>query len=183
LEKLKRAGFNWLAFGIESASERVRKDVDKGFKQELIFQTVDRVRAAGINVIANFIFGLPEDDLDSMQETLDMALELNCEFANFYCAMAYPGSQLYNQALQEGWPLPERWSGYSQHSIDALPLPTKHLSAGEVLHFRDHAFRAYFTHPKYLGMVEKKFGTTTAEHIRSMLSQRLVRQHAATEGS
>jgi radical SAM superfamily enzyme YgiQ (UPF0313 family) len=183
LEKLKRAGFNWLAFGIESASERVRKDVDKGFKQELIFQTVDRVRAAGINVIANFIFGLPEDDLDSMQETLDMALELNCEFANFYCAMAYPGSQLYNQALQEGWSLPERWSGYSQHSIDALPLPTKHLSAGEVLRFRDHAFRAYFTHPKYLGMVEQKFGTTTAEHIRSMSSQRLVRQYAATEGA
>jgi radical SAM superfamily enzyme YgiQ (UPF0313 family) len=183
VEKLKRAGYNWLAFGIESASERVRKDVDKGFKQELIFQTVDRVRAAGINVIANFIFGLPEDDLDSMQETLDMALELNCEFANFYCAMAYPGSQLYNQALQEGWSLPERWSGYSQHSIDALPLPTKHLSAGEVLRFRDHAFRAYFTHPKYLGMVEQKFGTTTAEHIRSMSSQRLVRQYAATEGA
>jgi radical SAM superfamily enzyme YgiQ (UPF0313 family) len=176
VEKLKRAGFNWLAFGIESASERVRKDVDKGFKQELIFQTVDRVRAAGINVIANFIFGLPEDDLESMQETLDMALELNCEFANFYCAMAYPGSQLYNQALQEGWPLPERWSGYSQHSVDALPLPTKHLSAGEVLRFRDDAFRGYFTHPKYLGMVEQKFGTKTVEHIRSMASQRLVRQ-------
>src|SRR5438067_668695 len=87
IEKLKRAGFNWLAFGIESASERVRKDVDKGFKQDLIFETVERVRAVGINVIANFIFGLPEDDLQSMQETLDMALELNCEFANFYCAM------------------------------------------------------------------------------------------------
>ena len=179
LEKLKRAGVNWLAFGIESASERVRKDVDKGFKQELIFQTVDRVRAAGINVIANFIFGLPEDDLESMQKTLDMALELNCEFANFYCAMAYPGSQLYNQALQEGWPLPERWSGYSQHSIDTLPLPTKYLSAGEVLRFRDHAFRAYFTHPKYLGMVEQKFGAETVEHIGSMVSQRLVRQYAA----
>lgn len=177
IEKLKRAGFNWLAFGIESASERVRKDVDKGFKQDLIFETVERVRAVGINVIANFIFGLPEDDLQSMQETLDMALELNCEFANFYCAMAYPGSRLYDQAVKEGWPLPTRWSGYSQHAVDTLPLPTKYLSAAEVLRFRDHAFQVYFTSPRYLGMVERKFGVETVEHIRSMASQQLVREH------
>ncbi len=177
LEKLKRAGFNWLAFGIESASERVRKDVDKGFKQDLIFQTIERVRAAGINVIANFIFGLPEDDSQSMQETLDMALELNCEFANFYCAMAYPGSQLYSTAVRESWPLPSRWSGYSQHSVHTMPLATKYLSPSKVLRFRDHAFQAYFTNQKYLDMVGRKFGSGTVNHIAEMTSQRLVRQH------
>jgi len=179
LEKLKRAGVNWLAFGIEAASERVRKDVDKGFKQELIFTTIERVRNAGINIIANFIFGLPEDDLETMQETLDMAMELNCEFANFYCAMAYPGSRLYDQAVKEGWPLPTRWSGYSQHAVDTLPLPTKYLSAADVLRFRDHAFQVYFTSPRYLAMVERKFGVETVEHIRSMASKRLVREHVA----
>ena len=67
LEKLKRAGFNWLAFGIEAASDRVRDDVDKGFDQEEIFRTLEKVRAADVNVIANYIFGLPEDDLESMR--------------------------------------------------------------------------------------------------------------------
>jgi len=180
VEKMKRAGFNWLAFGIESASERVRKDVDKGFKQDLIFQTVERVRAAGINVIANFIFGLPEDDLQSMQETLDMALELNCEFANFYCAMAYPGSQLYTLALKEGWSLPQRWSGYSQHSMDTLPLPTKYLPASEVLRFRDHAFQVYFTSPRYLEVIAQKFGPSTVQHIQEMTSLKLERQYVST---
>ena len=71
LDKLKRAGFNWLAFGIEAASERVRYDVDKGFGQEEIFRTIEKVRATGINVIGNYIFGFPEDDLGSMQATLD----------------------------------------------------------------------------------------------------------------
>ncbi len=177
VEKLKRAGFNWLAFGIESASERVRKDVDKGFKQDLIFQTVERVRAAGINVIANFIFGLPEDDLESMQETLDMALELNCEFANFYCAMAYPGSQLHSLAVKEGWPLPQRWSGYSQHSVDSLPLATKYLPSSEVLRFRDHAFQVYFDNPNYLAMIARKFGRETVKHIQEMTSHKLEREH------
>jgi anaerobic magnesium-protoporphyrin IX monomethyl ester cyclase len=181
LERLKRAGVNWLAFGIEAASERVRDDVDKSFGQEEIFRTIERVRTAGINVIANYIFGLPEDDLESMQATLDLALELNCEFANFYSAMAYPGSQLYNLALKERWPLPERWSGYSQHAIDTLPLPTKHLSGAEVLHFRDHAFQVYFNNPRYLEMIGKKFGTETTREIREMASHRLEREHVAPQ--
>ena len=179
LDKLKRAGFNWLAFGIEAASERVRDDVDKGFGQEEIFRTLEKVRAAGINVIANYIFGLPEDNLESMQATLDLARDLNCEFANFYSAMAYPGSHLYSLALKEGWPLPEKWSDYSQHAVDTLPLPTKHLSGVEVLCFRDHAFQVYFNNPGYLEMIALKFGVKTAREMKEMVSHRLERKYAA----
>ncbi len=175
VDKLREAGVNWLAFGIEAASERVRKDIQKGFSQDLVYKTIESVRAAGINVIANFIFGLPEDDLDTMQATLDMALDLNCEFANFYSAMAYPGSQLYAMAVKESWPLPEKWTGYSQHSVDTLPLPTKYLSGAEVLSFRDHAFQVYFNNPRYLDIVARKFGPETAQHIREMASHKLVR--------
>jgi radical SAM superfamily enzyme YgiQ (UPF0313 family) len=176
--KLKQAGVNWLAFGIEAASERVRVDVQKGFDQDDIVRTLEKVRAAGINVIGNYIFGLPEDDLDTMQATLDLALDLNCEFGNFYCAMAYPGSHLYQVALREGWPLPETWSGYSQHAVDTLPLPTKYLPASEVLRFRDHAFQAYFGNPRYLAMIESKFGPATVQHIHDMASHKLVRRNA-----
>ena len=178
LDRLRRAGVTWLAFGIEAASERVRTDVDKGFDQDLVFTTIAAVREAGINVIANFIFGLPEDDLASMQATLDLALQLNCEFANFYTTMAYPGSALYERAQRLGWALPRRWSGYSQHAVDTLPLPTKYLSAAEVLRFRDQAFQAYFSHPPYLSMVERKFGPAAVQHIKDMSSHPLVRQNA-----
>jgi anaerobic magnesium-protoporphyrin IX monomethyl ester cyclase len=178
LDKLKRAGFQWLAFGVEAANARVRDDVQKGFGQEEIFKTINRVRSEGIYVIANYIFGLPEDDHQTMQETLDMALELNAEFGNFYCAMAYPGSQLYTMAQAENWALPKTWTGYSQHSVDMLPLPTKHLPAAEVIRFRDRAFQQYFTSPKYLDMVQQKFGTATVEHIREMASHKLERQYA-----
>ncbi|MET0500407.1 MAG: radical SAM protein [Candidatus Binatia bacterium] len=179
VEKLKRAGVHWLAFGIEAASERVRDDVEKGFDQSDIVKTISEVRAAGINVIGNFIFGLPEDDHLSMQATLDLALELNCEFANFYVAMAYPGSQLYDQARENGWPLPHQWSGYSQHAVDTLPLPTRYLAAGEVLRFRDDAFQKYYSNPSYLDLIKSKFGAETMAHIHSMASHRLQRQYAS----
>jgi radical SAM superfamily enzyme YgiQ (UPF0313 family) len=165
------------------SSERVRDDVDKGFGQDKIFRAIEKVRGAGIYVIGNYIFGLPEDDLETMQQTLDMALELNCEFANFYCAMAYPGSQLYSVALKEGWRLPENWSGYSQHGVDTLPLPTKYLTGTEVLRFRDHAFHAYFNSPGYLEMITRKFGEETAQHAREMASHRLERKYSAADAS
>jgi len=178
LDKLKAAGINWLAFGIEAADERVRDDVQKGFGQELLYKVLGQVNAAGINVIGNYIFGLPEDDMDTMQATLDMALQLNCEFANFYCTMAYPGSQLYTQALDNGWQLPNGWSGYSQHSQDTLPLPTKYLSVSEVLRFRDQAFQTYFSSPDYLEMLERKFGAAIVQQIKDMASHNLVRLNA-----
>jgi radical SAM superfamily enzyme YgiQ (UPF0313 family) len=168
VDKLKRAGFNWIALGIEAASEKVRDHVQKGFEENDVFETVNKIRGAGINVIGNYIFGLPEDDLESMQATLDLAL-----------TMAYPGSALYQMALEKGWPLPENWSGYSQHSVDTLPLPTQHVSAGDVLRFRDHAFQKYFSSPSYLEMVRSKFGQETVDHIRNMTSHQLVRKFAS----
>ena len=178
LDTLRRAGIRWLALGIESASEHVRDGARKTFGHADIRKTVQAIKAAGIHVIGNYIFGLPDDDLDTMQATLDMALDLNCEFANFYSAMAYPGSRLYEMALQERWPLPASWSGYSQHAVDTLPLPTRFVSASEVLAFRDHAFHVYFSSPAYLDHVRKTFGSETEAHVRAMAAHRLVREHA-----
>ncbi len=179
LEKLRRAGVRWLALGIESASKRVLRDVNKGFDQEASYRAVEMARSAGINVIGNFIFGLPEDDYESMKATLDLAMDLNCEFANFYCAMAYPGSRLYDLAVREGWPLPETWSGYAQHAPDTLPLPTRHLSGPEVLRFRDRAFQTYFRGRRYLDMVARKFGPETRDQVRRMTGHRLERRYTA----
>lgn len=175
LEKLRAAGFRWLAVGIEAGADRVRADVDKGFSQDAVFAVIRQIQDAGISVIGNYIFGLPEDDRDTMRATLDMALDLNCEFANFYSAMAYPGSPLYALAQRRGLPLPAKWTGYSQHSRDCLPLPTRYLPAREVLRFRDAAFREYYSHPRYLGMVQRKFGTETVEHLRQMTTVSLDR--------
>ncbi len=176
LDKLKRAGINWLALGIESGAERVRDDVHKGFKEDQLFLTMSSIKQAGIAVIGNYIFGLPEDDLASMQATLDLALELKCEFANFYSAMAYPGSKLFDMAMEQGLQLPESWSGYSQHAFDTLPLPTRHLSGPEVLRFRDGAFQTYFSHPDVLSSIRTLFGPGAETHIRHMVAQPLPRK-------
>jgi radical SAM superfamily enzyme YgiQ (UPF0313 family) len=186
LALLRSAGIRWLALGIESGSSHVRDGALKSLSDDDIHETVRSIQKAGISVLGNFIFGLPDDDRSSMERTLALAKSLRCEFANFYVAMAYPGSPLYRDAIEHGWPLPSAWSGYSQHSYDCQPLPTESLGPSDVLEFRDNAFHQYFEDPAYLEMIEAKFGIHQRQHVELMTKHRLRRKviekaHAGAE--
>ena len=176
LDRLKAAGVNWLCLGIESASAHVRDGARKRYGNRDIVEVVRRIQNAGIHVIANYIFGLPDDTTARMQHTLDLALELNCEFANFYSAMAYPGSPLYAEAAGSGAALPRAWHHYSQHGWETTPLGNAHLSPADVLAFRDVAWHTYFTHPRYLTMVDARFGRPVREHVERMVAVPLRRR-------
>ena len=173
LEKSLRAGLKWWALGIESGSKHVRDGAQKKLKNDDIVGVVQKIRDAGVYAGCNYIFGLPDDTMETMQETLDLSLEINSEYANFYSAMAYPGSPLYEMAKEKGLPLPDDpggpgWIGYSQHAYETLPLPTDRVPAEDVLRFRDEAFLKYFTSPGYLKMVMTTFGSRAVEHIQEM---------------
>ena len=178
LEAMRRAGITWIAYGFESGNKRVIEDVSKGYRLDQVRRVVDWTREQGQYICANFIFGLPEDDYDSMQDTLALMLDINAEWANIYSAMAYPGSALYDDAVRDGLPLPATWRGFSQYARDCLPLPTKYVTGGQVLAFRDYAFEAYYRSPRYLAMIDRTFGRATAEYVRAMSEHRLVRDHA-----
>ena len=177
LEKFRKAGVNWLALGVEAGNQMVRREVSKGSFQDVnIREVIKTVRESGLYVISNYIFGFPEDTHETMQQTLDLALELNTEMANLYPCQALPGSPLYYTAKANGWKLPSSHSGYGFLSYDSEPLPTKHLSAAQVLKFRDEAWRTYFTNPTYLQSVEKTFGSQQRKNVEAMASIKLKRK-------
>ena len=177
LERMKKAGINWVGYGFESGSKRVLNSVEKSYDLSAAGDVVKMTYDAGLYIGANFIFGLPEDDFDSMQDTLSMAMDMNAEWTNFYATMAYPGSRLYDEAIEKGWQLPESWTGYSPYAYESLSLPTKHLTPGEVTSFRDYAFHAYFENPRYLDKIKRVFGIETVDYIRQMSKHRLKRKY------
>ena len=61
------------------------------------------MRAAGIRSFAFFILGYPGDTPASLERTIDYAIELDPDFANFYPAVPYPGTELHAKAKREGW--------------------------------------------------------------------------------
>lgn len=174
-KKMKQAGINWACLGIESVSDEIRGGVNKNFRQSTE-KAIEILRKEDLLVLGNFIFGLPDDTMETMRANLDFAKKHLFEYVAMYTCFAYPGSPLYNEALEKGWELPEEWSGYGQYSYDCHPLPTKYLTSRQVLEFRDKAFVEYFSNPDYLEMVEKKFGNGVTQHIEEMLKHKLRRK-------
>ena len=177
LKLVRSAGIKWLALGIESADKTVRLEVSKGkFEEVDIRRVISQVHEADIEVMANYIFGLPGDTKESMQKTLDLSKEL-CTFGwNAYAAMALPGSQLYKDAIKNGVELPSTYEGYSFHGYDTLPLSTEKLTASEILEFRDKAFAEYHSYPPFLERIENKFGKIAVDNIKEMLKIKLKRK-------
>ena len=177
LSLVREAGIKWLALGIESGDKVVRLEVSKGkFEDVDINKVIEQVHSADIEVMANYIFGLPGDTIQSMQKTLELSKEL-CTFGwNAYAAMALPGSQLYRNAFLNGTPLPDTYEGYSFHGYDTLPLPTETLTAAEILQFRDNAFEEYHSYPLFLEKIKNKFGQIAVDNINEMLKIKLKRK-------
>tara|TARA_B100000780_G_scaffold227655_1_gene166944 strand:+ start:776 stop:2296 length:1521 start_codon:yes stop_codon:yes gene_type:complete len=177
LDKLKKAGVNWLGLGIENPSSIIRKEVHKdAFKNVKIIDIINSIRNAGINVAANYIFGLPEETEESLEFTYNFAEESNTEMVNFYSAMAYPGSPLHLESKKNNIVLPKTYSGYSQHSYDTQNLPSAYLPASEILAFRDKAWDKYHTNPKYLKLLENKFGLNAVNNLKETTKIKLKRK-------
>ena len=173
LVKLRKGGIRWLCLGIESGSSYVRDGSRKTIDDNDIRESVKAIQKAGINVLGNFIFGLPDDTLESMRATLELAKSLECEYSNFYSAMGYPGSKLHTEIDPKD--LPKSWAGYSQHSRETTPLPTNTVSSMGVLKFRDEAFNEYFSDPNYIDLVRSKFGEHAVKEIELMTSHKMER--------
>ena len=177
LKLVRSAGIKWLALGIESGEKSVRLEVDKGkFEDVDVRKVIQKVHEADINVMANYIFGLPGDTKETVKKTFDLSLELCTAGWNTYGAMALPGSYLYKKALEEGKQLPDTYEGFSFHSYETLPLPTEKLSAREIITLRDEAFNQYHNHKPFLNLIEKKFGKEAAKNIVDMTKIKLKRK-------
>ncbi len=176
MQRMKLAGIEWVFMGFESGSDLVLQGVNKHQTVKKIKEAVDIVHNAGINIGGNYVFGLPNDTKETMQQTFELAKELNTEYANFFETMAYPGTKLYEVARCKGYPLPERWGQYGFFAPDALPLRNESLTSQEILFFRDKAFKEYFSSQRYQDMIRRKFGQKTVDFIKNkVLSKELKR--------
>ncbi len=179
LARFKNAGINWLCLGIESGNRLVRREVSKGsFKDVKVESVVEEIQRNGLFVLGNYIFGLPEDDMQTMQDTLSMALEMPTEHANFYTCVALPGSPLYVEALAQGKPLPnhDEYEKFAFLSYEHIPLASAYCSQVEILEFRDRAWNKYFTNKRYLNFVEERLGKIAKENVIKMSKIKLKRR-------
>jgi radical SAM superfamily enzyme YgiQ (UPF0313 family) len=177
LKLLRKAGIKWLALGIESSDKKVRLEVTKGkFEDVDILKVVRQIEEAEIDIMANYIFGLPGDTQDSMQKTLDFSLELNTCGWNAYPALALPGSKLYKDSVDKNLQLPTSYEQYAFLGKKALPVIHDNLSRLEILNFRDYAFKTYHSNEKFLSKISAKFGEKAKNTVSKILDFEITRE-------
>jgi radical SAM superfamily enzyme YgiQ (UPF0313 family) len=152
VHRLRKAGCWMLAMGIETESETIRKDMVKRLERQKIQLAIKNMREAGIRSFAFFIFGYPGETLESIHHTIDYAIELDPDFANFYPAVPYPGTELYNKVVRDGLLVHEDWS---RMEYSYYLLRGNGLDEAVVMDAINRAKRRFFMRPKYIA---RKFG-------------------------
>jgi radical SAM superfamily enzyme YgiQ (UPF0313 family) len=147
VERLKRAGCWMLSMGVESASDDTRRDMLKRLEHAKIAVAFGNLRRAGIKSFGFFIYGYPGDTVRSMGETTRYAIELDADFANFYPAVPYPGTAMYEKCKRDGLLTTDDWTRmeYSYYILRGSGLDEE-----TVMRALNRARRRFFLRPSYL---------------------------------
>lgn len=147
VDRLKRSGCWMLALGIETESDDTRKDMMKRLESRKIRVALKNMRASGVKSFGFFILGYPGEDVKALDRTIDYAIDLDPDFANFYPAVPYPGTELYNKARRDGLLASEDWTKleYSYYVMKGNGLDEQ-----VVMDAVNRAKRRFFLRPRYL---------------------------------
>jgi radical SAM superfamily enzyme YgiQ (UPF0313 family) len=167
LSLLKAAGCWMIGFGLESGSQRVLDLMNKRLRLEQNREAVIQAKSAGLQVTAHLVLGYPGETAADLQETIALSCSLPLDFAQFYCAVPFPGSPLYQEAREKGWLSSEGWDRFEQNfSV----LNTAELSADEVMAWRRRAYRRFYSRPSRVWRVLRhEVGFTGAPRLARMI--------------
>jgi len=102
LETMKKAGCYLISYGFESGNQRILNILKKGTTLEQIKKAVYLTREAGIEILGYFMLGIPGETKKEIEQTIDLAKNLNLDYVQFSIATAYPGTELYQIVQRQG---------------------------------------------------------------------------------
>lgn len=147
LKKLKAAGCFLLKVGVESSNQAILDGVRKGYKVENVRRGIKLMMDMDFHVHATFVIGLPGETKETIQETINFAIELNPTTVQFSSAIPYPGTEFYELLDGNGDIIAKSWEEF-------MPLKPifkySNLSSEELMDSVKQAYRQYYLRPKYV---------------------------------
>lgn len=154
LKVMRDNGLRLLLVGYESGNQQILFNIKKGMRIEVAKQFTKDCHELGIQIHGTFILGLPGETKETIQETIRFATEINPHTIQVSLAAPYPGTFLYNQAVENGWLDADHAELVDEKGVQIAPLHYPHLSHNEIFHsVEDFYRRFYFRAPKIASIV------------------------------
>ncbi|MBO8183688.1 MAG: radical SAM protein [Archaeoglobus sp.] len=147
LEKMRKAGCVAIYYGVESASSEVLKYYKKRINLEKVKEAVKLTKKAGIETICSFIIGSPYEKKEDMEATLNFALKLNPDYAQFSILTPYPGTDIYREAKEKGLLLS---SNFDDYTAGKPVLKNIYISPQEIMKFLKYCYLRFYLSPKFI---------------------------------
>ena len=153
--RIREAGCWTMEVGIESGSESILRLLNRNTPKSEIAAAIKRAHAVGIRVKGNFIFGLPTETRETLQESIDFALSTDLSLFQQTFLTLWPGCELSEKASEYG-ETESDWAKLAHFQISFVP---KGLSREDLLKASTEAFRRFYLRPR---IVFETIGTLTS---------------------
>lgn len=148
LKHMKEAGCYRVAFGIENGDQEVLEAIGKKITLKQVEDAVNNARKVGIKTTGFFMLGGPWDDMRSMQKTIDFAVKVQPDYAQFSIATPYPGSELFDIVRRDGKLLVSEWGRYDIYETEVYFEMPGRFTREEVLLMHKKAYRSFYLNPR-----------------------------------
>jgi radical SAM superfamily enzyme YgiQ (UPF0313 family) len=166
LVRMKKAGARNLVVGFESGNDQILKNIRKGVNTGQARRFVKDCRKAGLKVHGCFVFGLPGETKETMQQTLDYAIELDPDTVQFAIASAYEGTEFNDFLRREGFLKEDAGITGSGHLSARYDYPN--LSGDEINEFTHRAWKSFYLRPSMI-LQQIRCALTNREDARRFL--------------
>lgn len=146
LTAMKEAGCWAVLIGAESGVQKHLNTLRKGCTLEQIRQAVRAAKEAGLVVSTPFVFGIPGETFADALRTIEFAIELDPDIANFHCLTPFPGTDLYDRCAQWG----ELSADLRDYTYQGAAFAPRTLARDQIQELRQLAFRRFYSRPSYL---------------------------------
>ena len=152
LKAMKEGGCRVLLVGYESGNQKILHNIKKGLRTDVARQFTRDAHALGLTIHGTFILGLPGETLETIEETIRYAIELNPYTIQVSLAAPYPGTFLYKQAVENGW-----FDGGDHLLTDGgnqiAQLSYPHLHSSVIFDKVEEFYKRFYFRPRKIGAI------------------------------
>jgi hopanoid biosynthesis associated radical SAM protein HpnJ len=168
LEVLRDNGLRLLLVGYETGNQQILYNIKKGMRVDVARRFTKDCHELGITIHGTFILGLPGESRETIEETIQFAADINPHTIQVSLAAPYPGTELYRQAVENGWLDIGHAELIDERGVQIAPLHYDHLTHTEIFDSVETFYKRFYFR-------RKKIASLVAEMIKSpeMMRRRL----------